>query len=1009
MNGHEEENNNPTYIKKAFLAMFSYNNEKKFNAELNKEITENVREVNSEKTIESVLEQLIPAKQQNINVQLEINQMEQEISILKMRDALLQKVVSITPDEKASIKNICKVEQDKLQKIEKTLKEFKAKLEIIDKEEILEATSKKQLEEATIALSRIHRFETATKHDTQREVKLKELDALREKIRQAKDHTQTLKAEVSSAKDNLSKIVIIERNLRGALEKKNVDPAMITTDASTSLPEAELTRSNSFSGLKVNKNDTPATLKMKLQQTTASKATIEKIIVNKQEQVDGITSIVEPSNAKVLESLASKQFTEAASQTTNELEEKLPRKRRGEKEESEIKKSKIEPSIAVTPEPHVETKKDDENEKNEKDEIDRALDEAIKGLKEEPIKQNAKSSEKSLHPIDKNAIIKSTPDINKLKKELGELGTKEPIKQNEKSSEKSLHPIDANVIIKSTPDINKLKKELEEAVTANFKARAELLQVQVNKLNELLKHSTKNGQKDDKLHPQLKEQLAIFGPLSENMQEILKDPAKLAKYVDEYSTPDVKEMLKIIETSNVETTKINEQIKELKALDFSQLKQSFLRESLFFRLFRWTINLWPFAVYPFLPSFLLASVPFPTDYLYQVPSYANAVMGFVCASYFGSKVLVFANEKIPALHQTLVEKMPKTYGALSHGLGLAITRLKSVFPTRQKGDQAKEETLSEGMTKTGNVKIVELSADGKEISAEGKIIPKQTDISVKGTPEIAETQPKEGIWDKILNAPRDVVGYVWKNKVSVAIMVLLPIALGVGGMYAMSAVFPALAFSLAMPYLAQIGTFALIGVGIGVGVQLVDRLVLKPIENHIVERENKSFEQKINEKSEEVQEIGKNRLLDSQEFRDKVTILARGEEKVSEQVKNNEQQKTPEINQTVNKEQNGVSVKEMPDTIKMESSKEISSTAQPSTSQLKTEQSNKVSIQSKQQTNTTVQAENTSQENLKRIDSLRNASIQKATLENSQIQKQYRQQQQQQQNQQQKRKREKAM
>ena len=127
MIGHEEENNkeennNPTYIKKAFLAMFSYNNEKKFNAELNKEITENVREVNSEKTIESVLEQLIPAKQQNINVQLEINQMEQEISILKMRDALLQKVVSITPDEKASIKNICKVEQDKLQKIEKTLK-----------------------------------------------------------------------------------------------------------------------------------------------------------------------------------------------------------------------------------------------------------------------------------------------------------------------------------------------------------------------------------------------------------------------------------------------------------------------------------------------------------------------------------------------------------------------------------------------------------------------------------------------------------------------------------------------------------------------------------------------------------------------------------------------------------------------------------------------------------------------------------------------------------------------
>ncbi|MDY4307860.1 hypothetical protein SNF32_13750 [Enterococcus mundtii] len=64
-------------------------------------------------------------------------------------------------------------------------------------------------------------------------------------------------------------------------------------------------------------------------------------------------------------------------------------------------------------------------------------------------------------------------------------------------------------------------------------------------------------------------------------------------------------------------------------------------------------------------------------------------------------------------------------------------------------------------------------------------------------------------------------------------------------MFALSALVPMLATSMAAPFLMQLGAVALIGVSIGIGIQLLDKFVFKRIESRVAKREDLAFEKKL--------------------------------------------------------------------------------------------------------------------------------------------------------------------
>ena len=162
-------------------------------------------------------------------------------------------------------------------------------------------------------------------------------------------------------------------------------------------------------------------------------------------------------------------------------------------------------------------------------------------------------------------------------------------------------------------------------------------------------------------------------------------------------------------------------------------------------------------------------------------------------------------------------------------------------------------------------------------------------------------------------------------------MLAVPLALGIGGMFALSALVPMLATSMAAPFLMQLGAVALIGVSIGIGIQLLDKFVFKRIESRVAKREDLAFENKVKEKVLEGQELGKCQSLDSKEFREKVSAIAGLDEKAKapEQVLTNEQQKTTERSERTSETAKESKVIEM--------KPRESTQPQPSTSQTKVE------------------------------------------------------------------------
>lgn len=522
-------------------------------------------------------------------------------------------------------------------------------------------------------------------------------------------------------------------------------------------------------------------------------------------------------------------------------------------------------------------------------------------IAEEPKKDEVDSAtvEKNPPPIEVNVIVNEAPEKTKLQKPIVE----EPKKESVVSE-----------------NLERKKAELIKAYVENLQAKVELIEAKNKNTDDLLKRIKQSNTTEDVQF--LKE-----------LKAVLADPEKLQKLTKDLSTESIKQMDKDIKGLQEETRGIKEQTKKLSELDHSKLKQSFFRNSRKIRAARWLLNLWPIAMLPLGMSWVGSILPSTAMAIFG-QQFVNAVVGFVTASFFGSKAIIYAKKKIPQAFNKLVQKFPRVFGPIARGLSKV--REKLPFGKQKKpAEQMKEATpvnekLAEGIDKS---EITKEGLTSKDLKGKDKVVAMEAPTKEgANTAEIEEKQSRaKRAWETVRHAPKRMFDYVMKNKLSLFIMLAVPLALGIGGMFALSALVPMLATPMAAPFLMQLGAVALIGVSIGIGIQLLDKFVFKRIESRVAKREDLAFENKVKEKVLEGQELGKCQSLDSKEFREKVSAIAGLDEKAKapEQVLTNEQQKTTERSERTSETAKESKVIEM--------KPRESTQPQPSTSQTKVE------------------------------------------------------------------------
>ncbi|MGG5305215.1 hypothetical protein IGJ83_003105 [Enterococcus pernyi] len=522
-------------------------------------------------------------------------------------------------------------------------------------------------------------------------------------------------------------------------------------------------------------------------------------------------------------------------------------------------------------------------------------------IAEEPKKDEVDSAtvEKNPPPIEVNVIVNEAPEKTKLQKPIVE----EPKKESVVSE-----------------NLERKKAELIKAYVENLQAKVELIEAKNKNTDDLLKRIKQSNTTEDVQF--LKE-----------LKAVLADPEKLQKLTKDLSTESIKQMDKDIKGLQEETRGIKEQTKKLSELDHSKLKQSFFRNSRKIRAARWLLNLWPIAMLPLGMSWVGSILPSTAMAIFG-QQFVNAVVGFVTASFFGSKAIIYAKKKIPQAFNKLVQKFPRVFGPIARGL----SKVREKLPfgkQKQPAEQMKEATpvnekLAEGIDKS---EITKEGLTSKDLKGKDKVVAMEAPTKEgANTAEIEEKQSRaKRAWETVRHAPKRMFDYVMKNKLSLFIMLAVPLALGIGGMFALSALVPMLATPMAAPFLMQLGAVALIGVSIGIGIQLLDKFVFKRIESRVAKREDLAFENKVKEKVLEGQELGKCQSLDSKEFREKVSAIAGLDEKAKapEQVLTNEQQKTTERSERTSETAKESKVIEM--------KPRESTQPQPSTSQTKVE------------------------------------------------------------------------
>ncbi|MBO0462313.1 hypothetical protein JZO83_11135 [Enterococcus sp. DIV1298c] len=841
---------NISKLNETFLNIFAYNNSNAINKIISSPNNEIIRQESRGLKFDDVFDEVFTKKLENFTKGLKRNNIEQEIARLERDIEVLKVIGAIAPEKQKKIDVDYATKQGTLLTEQKNMQMYQSQLMDPElKQKVFESTKNSKELDPLIYLRRLYKEEYRLDMNNQaKELKEKDdkVNELRTERTSLKNHNKkVLGQKVKSAQEKVNQIEDIQKDLRVQLTN-----AGVIVEQLVPVPQPPIQRAESFTKFAGTLNDSPAVLVSKWQGIDAIKEGYKteiaeiKGLIAYSEKVD--TEIIKP----ILEKAEQAKETTAPSQTTQEATIASPKVER-------------EPTPIIVEEPKKEASKD---------QIDRPV------------------AEKPPHPIDVNAIVKEpTPELPK--KPVVEEPKKEPV---------------------VTENLDSKKAELAQAYIENLQSKEELLKARIKNYEELLKRARKSDRISPEQHAGIKQRLENDKLTLNAIQINLSDPAKTQEMMKDLPTKSIKQMDADIKSLQEETRGIKEQTKELNGLDHSKLKQSFFRNSHKIRAARWLLNLWPIAMLPFGMSWISSILP-STSLAIFGQQFLNAIVGFVAASFFGSKAIIYAKKKIPQLFNKLVQKYPKVFGPIARGLTIARQKFREKMPfvkQKQPAEQTKDATpvnekLVEGIEKS---EVTKEGIDSKEQKGKEKVVtmeaPTKDGVTKEGatkegpnTVEIEEKQSRlKRAWEYTKRAPKRAFDYVMKNKMSLFIMLAVPLALGVGGMFAVAALVPALATTMAAPFLLQLGAVALIGVAIGIGVQLLDKFVFKRIESKVAKKENLEHAEKINERGLDVQEKGKCVTLDSKEFRDKVTAIAGLDEKAKapEHVQTNEQQKTTE-------------------------------------------------------------------------------------------------------------------
>ncbi|MBF8808727.1 MAG: hypothetical protein IC227_11380 [Enterococcus lacertideformus] len=472
----------------------------------------------------------------------------------------------------------------------------------------------------------------------------------------------------------------------------------------------------------------------------------------------------------------------------------------------------------------------------------------------------------------------------------------DPTKKQSKQLEKKL--LEVKTILAGTPQLLEKVNEILENKEENIDDKLLKVKFILDENMQLLKKenvilgkeesyelANKNIQLLEKANEILgneeKFELAKNIQLLDKVNKILGNEEKLNEYIEKTKPKDEKEFADI----KRHTAELEEKVKELKATDHKDLKnrwyKMFSRPSTYVFLGRQALWFAPMIFLNAIPSYVQSVMP-RVSFADQGAQVINSVKTLLIGSYVGQKVLNAVSKIIPKITEKVTtgfknkfpnatKKIEKAFSPVMYvgnkvKQGLQIAKEKTITPVVKKVKQV----LPFGHSETLTLEQKERRSNGLDPYT-GEKLPFGTRLKNK-TQDFLKSAGKR----------------IWNNKFSLALTISMMVALTFAGGGFLGAAFPALAGSVVgSAVLAAASAFISCWAMI-----LVDKLILKPIQNKLSNRENKNREQLIMEKFKEDKEKGQH-----------VSLGNLFKELVSSITKNENHEQTINQVQTINQEQ----------------------------------------------------------------------------------------------------------
>ncbi|EOH94630.1 hypothetical protein [Enterococcus villorum] len=722
-------------------------------------------------------------------------------------------------------------------------------------------------------LSRLKIFEFKREHDGIKAGKAnldKEVEDLRKKLTSLKKHKYDNIAHTNTELKKLDKIENVNEKFLTAQEKEQVKEIhQIENIVATG---QKIERTPSFSKLLITNKDNEETRLLKYATLQRNKLMFQQEKATNETIVHALSLKEEPSN--LVQQVSSPEIKEE-------------------------KKLRTEQSLTIKEEWTAQrlpgTRRQVEPELNEK-----IKDYGLEGFKIPRVPSSLKKDTSELNLtntknetlLENKPISFDQPDHNIFETE-NALRRRAPLKDILK---------DSDFIKRDSGDLDKIsvestsRKELkswDEVVIHNLQMKLALLEQRERVQKELLKIAPYNNflldpsaKKNDEKgrYADIKNDLAENTKLRESIQAILQDKEKLAEYIEKEKPKDKNELTKEIENLTIQTAEIEEKVAELKEIDYKDLKNKwyhvFSRPSFYAFLGRQALWLTPLIFFNAIPGYVYNPASINTmpeiTFLEKGAQITSSLKGMLMGTYVAQRLLYAAPKIIPRItgrvSQGLRNRFPKAMEKVDRALA-PLSRAKQKI--NQIGQAVKTKTVTPVVAKIKQ----RLSIGNSE-----KLTPEQKANRANGLdPYTGEKLP---FTTRAKNATQDFMKSagkrVWNNKWTLMSMIACTAVFAVMGGPVLSLVAPFLPASIFGTIIAAaVAAFITCG-----AMLLVDKLILKPIQNRLASRENRNRDQVVMERFTQDKEKGQHYSLDNS-FKEKVASIAKIENK--EQTLNQEQ------------------------------------------------------------------------------------------------------------------------